>query len=235
MFIVRILLAYGVPLVHCFNIYPKGGLAFCSNPTCKIVLGSYDSVKDALHLTQVREVFFWPLGSYVRGQHLHNVNTFRMMYMEMLEKTSTFGPRHNLDISQHIVEPIESVSICEENIYQAGSPPLDGKGSGVSSTLSVSHKNAGVRVRDFGSYQLFGKNKDPLGRLVVNKNDVCVPVETPLFDGVVGQTGCENVAVLSSPSTASFTHNHAGKNLFCRNRSTYQYLSLSLKLNCGTL
>lgn len=193
---------------NCLNVFIEQELGICSNPTCKSVLGSFDSEKNLLALLQVREVLFRPLGSYVRGSTLHNVNTFRMMYMEMLERDPPFAPRIRLNIPQHTIEPVDNVAACEDNIYQVASTSgqLSAGETGVAKT---------VRVRDIGSYRLFGKNQNFLGRMIViKKEDKGIQSRPPAFENVVEQanrtirSGSQILAVNANDFTA------AGKFLF---------------------
>lgn len=161
-----ILLAYGVKLANCLNVCIDNGLAICLNPTCKIVLGSCNTPDGDLHLTEVREVLFRPLGSYIRGNVLHNINSYRMMYMEMLEMNSMPGPRFRLNIPQHVFGPLESVAAFEDNIYQT-SARVDEVRESPCQPAADAAVTAPARVRDFASYQLFGKNQNVLGRLVL--------------------------------------------------------------------
>lgn len=124
------------------------------NPTCKSIIGTLDRDKNVLDLLHVREVLFRPLGSHVRGNSLHNINTYRMMYMEMVER-GTFAPRVQLNIPQHTILPINNILACEDNIYQE---PVGFSSRNEPSTSSHNPCEKSVRVRDCGSYKLFGKN-----------------------------------------------------------------------------
>lgn len=175
--------AYCVQLGNCLNVCVEQELAVCVNPSCKCVLGSFNSERNFLSLIHVREVLFRPLGSYVPGDSLHNINTYRMMYMEMLEREPPFSPRVRLNIPQHMIDPIDNVSAYEDNIYQVRP---NGEGTSSRPFAERDVMKASVRVRDLGSYKLFGKNQNFLGRMVIVKKEACKP-RMPAFENIVQQ------------------------------------------------
>lgn len=176
-------LAYRVQLRKCTNVkVNEAGLAVCIGENCRSVLGSvFVQDNDQVVLRAVREVLFRPLGSYIQGKFMHNVNTCRMMYAEMLESGSFNSPRTFLDIPHHTIEPRNAGSTDEpENILQVASR----KENAMPKDEDVDPKPR-IRVKDFGSMDLYGPDKKFLARIVLND------YQSTHSDLVVASTGSD--------------------------------------------
>lgn len=148
----------------------------CTGKNCRSVLGSvYSQNDDQVVLRAVREVLFRPLGSYIQGKFMHNINTCRMMYAEMLERGSYNSPKTFLDIPHHTIEPRNATTTTEtENILQVASGKEDARPSD-----EVVDPKPRIRVKDFASLDLFDSNKMFLARIVLNDHrDVCLEPST---------------------------------------------------------
>lgn len=160
-----------MPLQKCINVVMnEHGLAICAGSNCLSVLGSLcvTGNDNKLLLSNVREVLCRPLGSYIQGKSMHNVNTCRMMYGEMLERGSFKAPRTPLDIPHHLFEPRNAAMSDGSNIVQIA-PSLE------CPTSETSNGIPRIRIRDFASLDLFGCDQRFLGRIVLNDHrDACL-------------------------------------------------------------
>lgn len=157
---------YRVHLRKCTNVrVNEQGLAVCVGRNCRTVLGSvYAQDEDQVVLRAVREVLFRPLGSYIQGKFMHNVNTHRMMYAEMIERGAFNSPKMYFDLPHHTIEPRTSASVEEpENLLHVAPR----KENSVPSAEIVDPKPR-IRVKDFASLDLFGSEQNFLGRIVLN-------------------------------------------------------------------
>lgn len=167
---------YRVRLQKCTNVKVSDtGLALCIGRNCRSVLGSvYAQDEDQIVLRFVREVLFRPLGSYIQGKFMHNVNTCRMMYAEIVERGSFNSPKTFLDIPHHTIEPRNSAFVDEpENVLQVASRREN-------SVNEVVDPKPRIRIKDFASLDLFGPDKLFLGRIVLNDHrGPCVEPTVP--------------------------------------------------------
>lgn len=114
---------YRVPLAKCLNVSVNDeGLVICIGKNCQSILGSKCTTigTGQVLLSGVREVLYRPLGSFIQGTAISNINTCRLMYSEILEHGSFDAPRTFLDIPQHTIEPKKGIS-NEGNIVQVSS------------------------------------------------------------------------------------------------------------------
>lgn len=155
----------------------EAGLAPCVGKNCRSVLGSvFAQDEDQVVFRAVREVLYRPLGSYIQGKHMHNVNTCRMMYAEMVERGSFNTPKMFLDLPHHTIEPRNSASIDEpENLLQVASR----RDNFVPSNEPID-PTPRIRVKDFASLDLYGPDKLFMGRIVLNDHrSPCLDVPVP--------------------------------------------------------
>lgn len=165
-FMCTISAVYRVQLQKCTNIRVNDqGLAVCVGRNCCTVLGSvYAHDEDQVVLRAVREVLFRPLGSYIQGKFMHNVNTHRMMYAEMIERGAFNTPKMFFDLPHHTIEPRTSANVDEpENLLQVN--PQRERSAPSNETVDPKPR---IRVKDFASLDLYGPNKNFLGRIVLN-------------------------------------------------------------------
>lgn len=157
-------IAYWVSFDKCLNIKVDDETRFvhCLRKSCPAAMGFLsDDQPGEVILHNVREVLFRPYGSYIRGRDIHNLSTFRMMYNEMVEIGDNVAPQIALDIPRHTIEPFNTFSVHGNNIHQVALNEESVDAEGISRQQ--------IRVRDFSSIDLFGKNNNFLGRLVLNE------------------------------------------------------------------